>query len=581
MFVKQYMKKISGLLILIFVAFSISCEQEQITDVPSRDNVRIKEISFEELLNDTRFNNAFSKVSKNHGKNGSQAYRTVMEEEYNFTIDDYPAKVMYLDSLISYTFSINEDFRTDESFENLVINHYNNGFTKAAIFRYIPDTTNVANSIIVEEHQAKNFIGEVEVTPIIYNSSTVSQRHVVACTTFTGLLCNYQYTHIAGARCEHTYFGSFTTCETFFEIPDYYTTMVQIIADYYHGDGGGGYSNTALNSFINGLTPEGLMIYYDNPDIEEYLLDNIMTIPNPAYNPLLGGINETIEIINPQALLFANEFIQNSIESGLNLDFNLSLKSPANIDVLSIDKDTPEGKKFDCIYTKLTESPTFINLFINTFGGDQTKLNVKFEIADNLPDDTAGNCKLSTYTSNGVIKYNNLIRINKNILNGTVSDIKIARTILHECIHAYLNIKKMDCNLGTTIQELNGLDLQELIGTFYQGFNCHINVNDSAQSQHVFIFDHLIPVFISVLNESKDALIKNQNQFLTNPYAEFENPVTNTSEPFNWNDFFYYMSLEGLHETDAFENNIENDQVKYAKFNHYTSIANFASKECN
>ncbi|RAR51046.1 hypothetical protein [Flavobacterium lacus] len=50
------------------------------------------------------------------------------------------------------------------------------------------------------------------------------------------------------------------------------------------------------------------------------------------------------------------------------------------------------------------------------------------------------------------------------------SNFSIAKTILHECIHAYLNIKKIDSNLGTTIAELSGLDLGQLLGSLKGGF---------------------------------------------------------------------------------------------------------------
>jgi hypothetical protein len=281
-----------------------------------------------------------------------------------------------------------------------------------------------------------------------------------------------------------------------------------------------------------------------------------------------------------ESKIFVTQFIQNSILSGLNLDFEKSLKSPANIDFSEIDKTTPEGQKLDCIYQKLMQSASFKNLFVDTFGGPQTRLNVKFEIADNLPFNIYGNCRLTTSIIGNNVSYTNIIRINKSKLDNSISNIIIAQTILHESIHAYLNIKKINCNLGSTITELNGLDLQSLIGTFYQSFGCHIDVNGSPQSQHVFILDFMIPVFENTLSGIKDSLI-NQNHQTQLLSQTFYNPITNENESFNWNDFFQYIGLLGLQNTQTFQDNIQSDSLKFTKFNFYLSMANMATRNCN
>ncbi|RAR51048.1 SprT-like domain-containing protein [Flavobacterium lacus] len=320
------------------------------------------------------------------------------------------------------------------------------------------------------------------------------------------------------------------------------------------------------NTNQRGFNPQDLF------EIKDYLLSANPQTAESIIDYLFSNFNDT------ESMEFVLDFLRNVEESGLNLDFEKTLNSPANIDDSAIDKSTPEGQKFDCIYKKLMESPSFKNLFVNTFGGEQTKLNVKFEIAENLPNTTNGNCLLLP-ASNG--NYTNLIRINKNILAGpnVRSNFKIAKTILHECIHAYLNIKKINCNLGSTITELNGLDLQQLIGTFYQSFGCHISVNGSPQSQHEFMFNHLVPTFQNIFSEIRDLLAPQSNIDYVNNNT-YLNTINNQNFTWNWNDFYKYFSLEGLHLCESFVQNITQVPVENFYYDFYRSQAQQFSKDC-
>jgi hypothetical protein len=288
--------------------------------------------------------------------------------------------------------------------------------------------------------------------------------------------------------------------------------------------------------------------------------------------------NTVDNVLLDEAEQFALQFIQNSLSSGLNLDFEKSLKSPANIDFSAIDTNTPEGQHFSWIYDKLMQTDDFKQLFINTFGGSQTRLNVKFEFADDLPSGQYGTCRLQLNNGN----YTNLIRINRSKI-GTTSNLSIAKTIFHEGIHAYLNIKNIDENLGSSIPALNGMDLKEVIGTFYQGFG-GIPVNGSNQTQHAFIFDHLVPVLEHALADLKFELISQSDISVldntTNGY--FYNNSTGLEEPFNWNDLFYFLSLNGLQESPPFITLYPVGSIGRAKFDwygYYVGIINLTKTE--
>lgn len=307
------MKKLFILIITFFSTFLVSCEKDEIiVETFQNKNPKVKEISLNQLSNDKKFVTAFSKISKNHQINNAVS-RTVMENQYNFTIDDYPAKVIELDSLTSYTFSINNETRTSSVFENLVVNHYTNGTTKAAIFKYFPNQNNTLNDSISVEHNSKYFEGRTEITPIIYNANNSSLRQTMVCITSNVLLCNYGgRTHPAGEKCGSTFWGTQTNCETIFTAPEFCTSIVQVIEDTGNNNGGATSVSVGMalaDNFANTqLTPLQKLIYDSNPSIREYLANNVLIVPVPNYNPLLGG-DSTMAVIDPNAIDFADELI--------------------------------------------------------------------------------------------------------------------------------------------------------------------------------------------------------------------------------------------------------------------------------
>ena len=144
--------------------------------------------------------------------------------------------------------------------------------------------------------------------------------------------------------------------------------------------------------------------------------------------------------------------------------------SPFDVDISEQLKDTlnvAENEKFVCIYNKLINSPKFKDLFIDTFGESQN-LNVKFEITNEIS--VNGRCKTTNIsvnpTTGEIVEANMIIQLNKNYVNQK-SSIAIAKTIIHEAIHAYLNIKQYGCNQGTSFQQLDDMQLSEIL-TVYQ-----------------------------------------------------------------------------------------------------------------
>ena len=256
--------------------------------------------------------------------------------------------------------------------------------------------------------------------------------------------------------------------------------------------------------------------------------------------------------------MFVKQFINNAIaNSDLKLDFDDSIKSPANIDRLSIDSTSTEGKKFNEIYDSLCNVPEFKKMFVDLFGDNQDRFNVKFEIG-NIPQNGAdyktGTCTLTIV--NNQTNPHNLITIDRNFLL-TKSKLDIATTILHECIHAYLNIKLRNPSIGMSIPNINNLDVKSCINTYYNNFI-------GNQAQHSFFVDNMIPTMTAILSQLIDELTtveqRIQVQNPTIPAQTIYEPIPNSIPlqisanpiPWNWTNFLRYFCHRGLENCTAY-----------------------------
>lgn len=540
-----------------------------------RSDFVINRKSFDQLNGEAKFNSAYKKINSEI-QNKKTLSKTVMEEMYNFTIDSTQINEVLTEKYTSYSFGIIRDSINPNFYENLFIEIDSTDLPQASILKFnINPITKEIISI------SANFIQ--------YNISVTGKI------MYDGPPCNYvTVTTETQCGCVGHWPGQSCSCS---QGPTSSTQTYLVCRDDEGGTSGDTWTNTSSESGGGGsggnsisaprvLTPREQRIKSFNLQLTADQKQCLNSLDENTRGELMNFLESemTIDGLILSETSYSAEDIVNAeaalqiLCNGGDVDFEKSLKSPAIIDFSAIDTSTPEGQKLDCIYQKLMQSPSFENLFNNTFGGNQTKLNVKFEIADNLPDNIGGVCQLQPPV-NGA--YTNLIRININHLIGVnaKSNLINARTILHECIHAYLNIKKINCNLGSTIPELNGLDLQSLIGTFYQGFGCHIDVNGSLQSQHDFIFTYLIPSFQNIFSDIYNLLASESNINYVNN-SIYNNSLTGENFTWNWNDFFKYYSMEGLHLCDSFVSAIQNVPNENFNYNFYKNEAQNFIKNC-
>ncbi|WP_303284303.1 hypothetical protein [Flavivirga amylovorans] len=270
------------------------------------------------------------------------------------------------------------------------------------------------------------------------------------------------------------------------------------------------------------------------------------------------------------------------IDPNYKIDLNESFLSPYKID-LSLITPTPwspdaDKTKIVCIYNKITKSPKFKSLFLDTFG-DSENLNVRFRLVDNLASganaETEANLQRHPVTQE-VIGYTGLISINRANLVGR-SAYSIARTIIHESLHAYLTVKQYKCG-GTSLDILNDTEFGELIN-LYHSTAC------ALQGDHEFMYDFLVPTISEILKEIRDDFVPANHQVSAESYTHFidETNPSGSTVAWNWNDFYKYFSQMGLHKSDAFQFEVfPETSPKYQNFLKYNTVGNNDfSKDCN
>ena len=237
--------------------------------------------------------------------------------------------------------------------------------------------------------------------------------------------------------------------------------------------------------------------------------------------------------------------------------------SPFNVDLSEVREncsgntiDTTQvaaNEKFMCIYNKLTQSPKFKNLILDTFQ-ESKELNIQFKVSDTLS--TNGLCVPGTISvnneNNEIVSASMQILISKSYMEGA-SAIAVARTILHESLHAYLVVKQYGCDQSTPFEDMGDEEMAELLNEYFT--EC-----EPQEGQHEFMFNFMITTMTSILGDLKDDLIPQSHQQGAESYLFIneDNPTTDangdyvTDTLWNWDDFYKYLSLGGLQNSSAF-----------------------------
>jgi len=157
---------------------------------------KFKNKTFAELNKETKFEKAYQKFIDKKLGNSNFEGRTIMEDQYGFTIDSSLVKEFSSELYTSYTFFITRDSLHNDYFENLVVEVDSSNTVNAVIIKYFLNSPNIT----YPEH--KSFYldaNAVEITPINFNND---QSRISALGDCIGIwMCPWQEDHPATNVC--------------------------------------------------------------------------------------------------------------------------------------------------------------------------------------------------------------------------------------------------------------------------------------------------------------------------------------------------------------------------------------------
>lgn len=159
-----------GILLIMVNCQKVEFEQTHNLEEEDFSKWKLNKKSWQELQNNDSFNSAIRTVLKNESFNNQGLYKTVMEEQYGFTIDSTAIKEMVLDSITSYTMLIKREEESSLFFENLVV-QINQDSVRAYIVKY-----NLLEAPSYNQgHDSYGINATTEITAINYNINQVTK----------------------------------------------------------------------------------------------------------------------------------------------------------------------------------------------------------------------------------------------------------------------------------------------------------------------------------------------------------------------------------------------------------------------
>ncbi|KFC60062.1 hypothetical protein FEM08_11360 [Flavobacterium gilvum] len=527
-----------------------------------------KDKQFEEISGVFKLHETFETAKKAVTKKGAL-------DKDDFVIDFSSGNKMESKVGTSYTFMIKNDEEIPKHFENLVVEKHIDGTVSGFIVYYEYSQRyldSLKKGIVIPfdgtARRTENK-GNLEELKDFYKggktakSSTTAKSTALMCTEtryfcqtycpwgehFYGVYCTTLKKVWYGYRAE-TYIDCISTGSSFGntwgwvgDAQSYSSTVPDP-----NVTSGGSYSSTATvqpNLFDDPSTFQRFTNYYGltGAEIEwARYRPNRIAIENFMEENYVPGIPYDAKVV-PEKVI--SQIVANP---NLKIDLYSSLNSPMNIDKLAINSATPEGKKFNDVYDELEKSPEFKKLFVDLFASN-SRFNVKFVIGNTVHGGPAETITDINNPINTTITITRAFLLNNNKMT-------IAKTIIHEGIHAFLNIKLCEPSIGMSIPSVNNLEIYDCINQYYNGFN------SSNTNQHDFIYNFMLPTMVTILSQVKDSLVTPENNLVMLNDVNVHIPYSSSpGTPFVWNDYYHNLSLNGLQNCSFFQSEIGSVQV--------------------
>lgn len=312
-------------LLALFNSF-YSCQEDEILIESDKQTFHLKtsRISVNQVINEIKNGEIKQKLQN----------KSFVNSQSDFLLRSSDSLVYFIkkekdDELISYILHLNSYSQSKPYFLKLIITQNNNETERMGYIKYIPtspiailDMSTFTGEVQIldnnfEVNATSNYVNGVKQGNLQNNGT----QNRIICTdeiVITEVRCSHGGNHGVGQSCNnglvndaHYVISIFTRCT------GDRTTPTQIIDDYGNPNSGETSSvNVGLalaHNFSLNLTSEQKLIYDLNPSIAEYLADNVIVVPDPSYNPILGG-NPTMAIIDPEAENKVNNFINLLLE---------------------------------------------------------------------------------------------------------------------------------------------------------------------------------------------------------------------------------------------------------------------------
>lgn len=525
-----------GVLIFGISIFLTNCQEDSLNDIQNDkfSNIRIKITDFNEITSNKNISKKLKSFSYK-SKSSSSTYKDILyNAEYGFTIDTDIVKYVVSGDYHSYNFIITRDNPIDDKLENLVLSLNNDGGYNAYIIKYDFTPEEFENIDISELDNRKTLY-----TPIDFDSSFLQNK-----SSKSKMPNEYECDEVWGWEELDPGDEGYNVGEGNEEAPTYGWALISFDCGYssesgggsdpenYDGEGGstsgggdGGIvtaPNTTpyyyqLKNFESGTLSTEVRKYYQEDSnikstIDIYLIQNnfsYTSIQDAEASLIFGDsldldfeqfnwafinrnsedlydikdyLNEAINI-TPDIENFIKKVIDSEIETNNN----------AEIDFDDQVINSLEGKTL-CIYNKLNSSSTGFKNAIKKFDGEFPVSHLKLENSSTLPSNY--NAK-TIPPSDFVIT----IQINENKLSRP--NLSIARTIIHETIHAEMFRKLLSIldNGG----DLDGLTrnqwIQKLANGDYPGIFDYYSDFGVGNMQHEQMAAHYITTISDQLEE--------------------------------------------------------------------------------
>jgi len=401
-----------GISLLLF-----NCEKEEKQSLNQGNLWKMQDISKNDLKNKVDFDSFLRELNQKKSLKSERKEET--DTLYNFTIDYTTIREIQLENITSYTFKIIRENASESYFENLVILSSQNQIQKAYLIKYTPKE----EIEYIEAHNTITFAGKVNLTNLDIANLNYSMKGNY-CTEVTVPYCSWSYPHVAGADCwiqqqekqdGRIYFVLTTICESdgFIEPP----------VDAGHGGGTGfgggpGYDGDTIPTTPIGITNQGekcekppkgdlngdcMLDFY-----ESCLLKNSQEVCDCAV--VSNDLNECIDDYFDEQI-FVDESFKN----------NTCLKN---------------------VYEKMGKASKFKE-YLQNFEAEFSVAHLRFTSSTTLP------VNINAQTS---APENYLINITFNENNLDRPSLSVARTFIHEVIHAEIFRKLLSVGQQPNLQ---------------------------------------------------------------------------------------------------------------------------------